>query len=66
MKVFKNFKETNTLRPGFSAEGIYGGTLLAVRTNNFICFYDWNTLKVCTAAVSSCYRESVMYVRMRR
>ena len=50
VKVFKNFKEVNSLRPGFSAEGIYGGTLLAVRTNDFICFYDWNTMKVCTSA----------------
>ena len=46
VKIFKNFKEANTLRPGFSAEGIYGGALLAVRTNDFICFYDWTTLKV--------------------
>ena len=46
VKVFKNFKETNSLRLGFSAEGIYGGALLAVRSNEFICFYDWNTLQV--------------------
>lgn len=46
VKVFKNFKEVHTLRPGFSAEGLYGGTLLAVRSNDFICFYDWSTLKV--------------------
>ena len=50
VKVFKSFKEVNSLRPGFSAEGIYGGTLLAVRTNDFICFYDWNTMKVCMSA----------------
>jgi len=47
VKIFKNFKEVHTLRPGFSAEGIYGGALLAVRSNDFICFYDWNTYQVC-------------------
>ena len=46
VKIFKNFKEVHTLRPGFSAEGIYGGALLAVRSNDFICFYDWNTYQV--------------------
>ena len=58
VKVFKSFKEVNSLRPGFSAEGIYGGTLLAVRTNDFICFYDWNTMKVRTpAALTELGRE---------
>lgn len=46
MKVFKNFKETAALRPGFAAEGIYGGALLGIRSSDFICFYDWTSTKV--------------------
>ncbi|KAK9807397.1 hypothetical protein WJX73_000390 [Symbiochloris irregularis] len=46
VKVFKNFKETATLRVAFGAEGLHGGALLAVRSNDFICFYDWATTKV--------------------
>ena len=29
------------MRPTFSAEHIYGGALLAMCSNDFICFYDW-------------------------
>lgn len=39
-------QERKSIRPTFSAEGIYGGTLLAVRTNEFICFYDWAECRV--------------------
>lgn len=46
VKVFKNFKETATLRVSFGAEGLHGGALLAVRSADFVCFYDWNTSKV--------------------
>ncbi|XP_022845701.1 coatomer subunit beta'-2-like isoform X1 [Olea europaea var. sylvestris] len=42
IKIFsKNFQEKKSIRPTFSAERIYGGTLLAICSNNFICFYDW-------------------------
>nr|CAB3468287.1 unnamed protein product [Digitaria exilis] len=34
-------KERKSIRPAFSAERIYGGVLLAMCTNDFICFYDW-------------------------
>ncbi|GAM26141.1 hypothetical protein SAMD00019534_093160 [Acytostelium subglobosum LB1] len=46
VKVFKNFKETHNFKPSFSAEGIFGGALLAVRSTNFVCFYDWDTCDV--------------------
>jgi hypothetical protein len=39
-------QERKSIRPTFSAEGIHGGTLLAVRTNEFICFYDWAECRV--------------------
>eukprot|EP00899_Mesostigma_viride_P001865 jgi/Mesvir1/1167/Mv17669-RA.1 len=41
IKVFKNFKEVKSIRPNFIAEGIYGGALLAIRSSEFVCFYDW-------------------------
>lgn len=46
VKVYKNFKETSSLRLGYGAEGLHGGTLLAVRSADFVCFYDWATSKV--------------------
>ncbi|CAD6336442.1 unnamed protein product [Miscanthus lutarioriparius] len=42
IKIYsKNFQEKKSIRPAFSAERIYGGVLLAMCTNDFICFYDW-------------------------
>ncbi|XP_047316950.1 coatomer subunit beta'-2 [Impatiens glandulifera] len=42
IKIFsKNFQEKKSIRPTFSAERIYGGLLLAMCSNDFICFYDW-------------------------
>lgn len=29
------------MRPTFSAERIFGGTLLAMCSSDFICFYEW-------------------------
>ncbi|EFA80543.1 WD40 repeat-containing protein [Heterostelium album PN500] len=46
IKVFKNFKETHNFKPSFTAEGIFGGTLLGVRSNSFVCFYDWDTCDI--------------------
>ena len=45
IKLFRSFKEkTNvSLRVPFSAEGIYGGNLLAVKSSTFVIFYDWET-----------------------
>ncbi|XP_074275969.1 coatomer subunit beta'-2-like isoform X2 [Silene latifolia] len=42
IKIFsKNFQEKKSIRPTFSAERMYGGNLLAMCSNDFICFYDW-------------------------
>ncbi|KAL1551322.1 coatomer subunit beta'-1-like [Salvia divinorum] len=42
IKIFsKNFQEKKSIQPTFSAEHIYGGNLLAMCSNDFICFYDW-------------------------
>lgn len=34
-------QEKKTVRPTFSTEHIFGGTLLAMCSSDFICFYDW-------------------------
>jgi coatomer subunit beta' len=36
-----HFQEKRSIRPTFSAEKIFGGTLLAMCSSDFICFYDW-------------------------
>lgn len=41
VKIFKNFAEKITLKLEFSPEGISGGALLAVRSPDAVCFYDW-------------------------
>jgi coatomer subunit beta' len=42
IKIFsKNFQERKSIRPTFSTERVFGGVLLAMCTNDFICFYDW-------------------------
>ncbi|KAF9426090.1 hypothetical protein BGZ94_006955 [Podila epigama] len=44
VKVFKNFKEKpNQIRLNYSAEGIFGGTLLGVKSSSFLNLYDWET-----------------------
>ncbi|KAK4762934.1 hypothetical protein SAY86_008702 [Trapa natans] len=42
----KNFQEKRSIRSTFSAERIYGGTLLAMCSNEFICFYDWSECRL--------------------
>jgi hypothetical protein len=39
-------QERKSIRPNISADGIYGGALLAVRSSEFICFYDWVECRV--------------------
>lgn len=41
IKIFQNFKETKIVRPTFSAEGVFGGPLLAARSTSSVTFYDW-------------------------
>ncbi len=44
--VFKNFKEAKPMKPPFAAEGIFGGALVAIRSNEFVDFYDWDDLRL--------------------
>lgn len=46
VKIFRNFKETLSFKPGTSAEGLYGGALLGVRSADAVTFHDWETGKV--------------------
>ena len=46
IKIFKDFKEHKAFRPQFAAEGIFGGALLAIRSNEFVDFYDWDELRL--------------------
>ncbi|RKO85725.1 coatomer WD associated region-domain-containing protein, partial [Blyttiomyces helicus] len=41
----KDFKEkpNGFIKPSYSAEGIYGGALLGIRSSSFLNFYDWET-----------------------
>jgi coatomer subunit beta' len=34
-------QEKATVKLDFTAEGIYGGTLVGVRSTDFVVFYDW-------------------------
>ncbi|CAG8662791.1 2538_t:CDS:10, partial [Funneliformis caledonium] len=44
IKLYKNFKERpNALKLNFMAEGIYGGTLLGVKSTTYLNLYDWET-----------------------
>lgn len=41
VKLVVTVQEKKNIRPTFSVEHIYGGTLLAMCSNDFVCFYDW-------------------------
>jgi len=45
VKIFKNFKESNTIKPATSsAEGLFGGHLIGVRGGDgSVLFYDWDS-----------------------
>mmetsp|Transcript_1616 Transcript_1616/g.4851 ORF Transcript_1616/g.4851 Transcript_1616/m.4851 type:complete len:916 (+) Transcript_1616:266-3013(+) len=47
IRVFsKTFKERQAIQPGFSAEGIFGGNMLTVKSSDFVCFFDWESLQL--------------------
>ncbi|KAF6028093.1 COPB2 [Bugula neritina] len=46
VKLFKNFKEVKSFKPEFGAEGIYGGSMLGVRSVSGLAFYDWETTEL--------------------
>ncbi|KAA8492792.1 Coatomer subunit beta'-1 [Porphyridium purpureum] len=42
----KDFNERNVMRPAFSVDHICGGSLLGLVSDEFVAFYDWNTLQL--------------------
>jgi coatomer subunit beta' len=46
VKVFQNFAEFKTFKTTFSNDGIFGGRLLAIKSKEFITFYDWEEFHV--------------------
>ncbi|XP_067946243.1 coatomer subunit beta'-like [Watersipora subatra] len=43
VKLFKNFKEIKSFKPDYGAEGIYGGSMLGVKSASGLAFYDWES-----------------------
>ena len=41
IKLFKNFKETRTFKPPFSADALLGGALMCIRAGEVCFFFDW-------------------------
>ncbi len=58
VRLFKSFKEKTeiNLMANFSIEGIFGGGLLGLRSDNFLMFYDWDT-GVCVRRVDVAARK---------
>lgn len=46
MKVYRNFGEYKAFKTTFANEGIFGGRLLAIKSKDFITFYDWDDFNV--------------------
>lgn len=46
LKLALRLQERKSIRPSFSAEGIFGGTLLAIKSSEFIVFYDWQECRL--------------------
>ena len=46
VKVYKNFSEHKSFKTNFNNEGIFGGRLLAIKSKEFITFYDWEHFNV--------------------
>mmetsp|Transcript_27509 Transcript_27509/g.65528 ORF Transcript_27509/g.65528 Transcript_27509/m.65528 type:complete len:943 (+) Transcript_27509:197-3025(+) len=44
IKLYRDFKEKNSITLGYAADALYGGTMLGVRcAQEFVFFYDWET-----------------------
>jgi coatomer subunit beta' len=46
IKVYKNFGEYKAFKTNYQVEGIFGGRLLAIKSKEFITFYDWEQVQV--------------------
>jgi len=41
VKIFKNLQDFKSFKTSFTCEGIFGGRLLAIKSKEFVTFYDW-------------------------
>ncbi|CAH1133917.1 unnamed protein product [Ceutorhynchus assimilis] len=46
IRIFKNFKEKKQFKSETSADGIFGGNLLGVKSVAGLSFYDWESLEL--------------------
>lgn len=46
IKIFKNFKERQSFKPEFGADGIFGGHMLGVKSVAGLALYEWETLEL--------------------
>lgn len=46
IKVYQNFEEYKAFKTNFANDGVFGGHLLAIRSKDFITFYDWTDFQV--------------------
>jgi len=44
--VYRNFTDYKAFKTSFTNEGIFGGRLLAIKSKEFITFYDWDEFNV--------------------
>ena len=42
----KREKQSTSLPVSFAVTGLHGGAYLGVQSSQFICFYDWRSLKM--------------------
>lgn len=44
VRIFdSSFNQRSTIKTSYQVEGLHGGPLLGIRTNDFIMFYDWDS-----------------------
>jgi len=46
VRIYKNFKEKKQFKPESSADGIFGGHMLGVKSVAGLSFYDWDSLEL--------------------
>lgn len=46
VRVFLDFNELNNFTPAFEVREMYGGHLIGLRGDDFVCFYDWSSSRL--------------------
>eukprot|EP01055_Gregarina_sp_Pseudo9_P005930 Gregarina_sp_Pseudo_9__5929@NODE_94_length_4328_cov_14_292376_g86_i0_p1_GENE_NODE_94_length_4328_cov_14_292376_g86_i0NODE_94_length_4328_cov_14_292376_g86_i0_p1_ORF_typecomplete_len884_score245_35Coatomer_WDAD/PF04053_14/0_75Coatomer_WDAD/PF04053_14/2_8e03Coatomer_WDAD/PF04053_14/1_1e127WD40/PF00400_32/50WD40/PF00400_32/0_74WD40/PF00400_32/2_6e06WD40/PF00400_32/3_4e07WD40/PF00400_32/2_4e08WD40/PF00400_32/3_8e08WD40/PF00400_32/5_7e02WD40/PF00400_32/7_2e03ANAPC4_WD40/PF12894_7/1_6e06ANAPC4_WD40/PF len=45
VRVFTDFEETQSFHPAMEVLEVFGGQLIGVKAEDFICFYEWQTAR---------------------